>query len=64
MVRVLVSRIHQDDKNYIEAVCLSSDEKPAAGIITGSLCVEADTGNVYIFDEVGGTWQEQFSLQG
>lgn len=46
---------------YVEAGCLSTDTKPTAGIATGSIAIEADTGDVYFFD--GTSWVEQFSFQ-
>lgn len=47
----------------IEGNCLSTDDKPVAGIATGSIMVEADTGDVYFFDEESGEWIKQFSFQ-
>ena len=47
----------------IEGSCLSTDTKPTAGIATGSIMVEANTGDVYFFDEVSGDWVKQFSFQ-
>lgn len=46
------------EKSYIEAAGLSTDTKPTENIITGSLFLEVDTGKVYAFDEVGGTWNQ------
>lgn len=37
---------------------LSTDSKPTAGIATGSSFLEVNTGKVFLFDEVGGTWTE------
>ena len=49
---------------YVEIACLSTDTKPTDGIVTGSMCIEVDTGKVYLFNEAnGGSWVEQFSLQ-
>ena len=56
MVRILLSRIIDGSTNYIEGACLALDDKPTAGICTGSKMTEADTGDVYLFDEVGKTW--------
>ena len=47
----------------IEGSCLLADTKPTAGIATGSIMVEVDTGDVYFFDEVSGDWVKQFSFQ-
>lgn len=56
MIRVIVERAFTPDKNYIEASGLSTDTKPTEGIITGSLFMEADTGDVFVYDEVGESW--------
>ena len=37
--------------SYIEAAGLHDDTKPTAGIATGSLFLETDTGDVYAFSE-------------
>ena len=42
---------------YAEIACLSGDTKPAGGaLMTGSLCVEVDTGAEYRYDEASGMW--------
>ena len=51
MIRTLVEQIHVDGKNYVEIACLHDDTKPTAGIVTGSLALEVDTGDVYAFAE-------------
>lgn len=51
-------------KRYVEIACLSGDTKPTAGIATGSLAHEVDTGKVYAFNETGTEWILQFSFQG
>ena len=56
MIRNIVERIVGDDKMYIEAAGLSTDTKPTTGIITGSLFMESDTGDVYVYDEISVTW--------
>lgn len=50
-------------KSYVEAAGLSTDTKPD-NVITGSIFVEVDTGKVFMYDEVGESWVEEFSLQG
>ena len=64
MVRVLESRIIDGLTNYIECACLHDDTKPTAGVCTGSLALEVDTGDVYAFDEVGGEWDKVAELGG
>lgn len=49
---------------YIEAAGLSTDTKPEDNVATGSLFLEVDTGDVYAFDEVGGTWGKIAALGG
>ena len=51
MVRLIVEKTFQDNKLYIEGFCTSRDTKPTSGIITGSKITEADTGDVYLFEE-------------
>lgn len=65
MMRIIVSKPYPDygsdsvgNLNYIEAAGLSTDAKPSAGLVTGSLFMEVDTGKVYAFDEVGAQWHE------
>ena len=47
-----------NDKDLIEAACLSTDTKPTDGIANGSLCLEMNTGKIYAFNESGSTWVE------
>lgn len=59
MTRILVERIIEDDKVYIEAACLSTDEsKPSGNFVTGSKLVEADTGAEFMYDETAGQWNQ------
>lgn len=51
MVRVLVEKGFDSTKKYIEASGLSTDSKPTENIVTGSLFLEVDTGDVYAFAE-------------
>lgn len=57
MVRNIVEKTFVGSKKYIEAFGLSTDDKPTAGIVTGSKFTEVNTGDVYLFDETSsGTW--------
>ena len=57
MIRKLVDRYFNEDDKYCEMFGLSTDDKPTAGLVTGSKFTEVDTGDVYLFDETGeGTW--------
>lgn len=51
LVRVNVDQLLTDGKHYIEAAGLSTDSKPTANVVTGSLFLEVDTGDVYAFAE-------------
>lgn len=51
-------------KQMVSCAGLSTDDKPTAGIATGSDFTEVDTGDVYFFNEVSGSWVKQFSFQG
>lgn len=62
MIRVLAVEWQTDGKQYIEAAGLSTDTKPAAGIVTGSKFREVDTGKKYVFDEVQAVWNDDKSL--
>lgn len=50
-MRILVSRIIDNSVSYIEAAGLSSEDKPTAGIATGSKFTEVDTGKEFRFAE-------------
>lgn len=43
---------------YVEMSGLSTDTKPTEGIMTGSLFMEVNTGDVYAFDEDGASGSE------
>ena len=64
MKRTLCERIIEGQKKYVELACLSTDEKPADNLVTGSLALEVDTGDVYAFDEIGGEWGKIAELGG
>lgn len=54
-VRILLDREIADGLHYIEGACKHADTKPTAGICTGSIMTEADTGDVYMFYEDAST---------
>ena len=65
MIRKIVDRVFADGKNYVEIACLSTDSKPTGGMITGSLALEVDTGDVYAYDETDtGSWGKIAELGG
>ena len=47
------------DVYYCELAGLSTDDKPAKNVSTGSVFIEVNTGDVYLFDETGsGMWRK------
>ena len=67
MIRELkIRQISFDDSPvfYKELAGLAGDTKPVAALATGSTFLEVDTGDVYAFDEEGGTWGKICSLGG
>lgn len=63
-VRPDLDNTNLEQAYYVEAACLSTDQKPTDRIATGSICTEVDTGTVFFYDEASGEWVEQFSFQG
>ena len=59
MIRILTERIIEGNKKYIEAAGLSTDSKPTADLVTGSVLVTVDDGKGYLFNETAGEWVEQ-----
>lgn len=59
MIRVLKDQVLQEGKHYIEAAGLSTDTKPTADLVTGSVLVTVDDGKGYLFNETAGEWVEQ-----
>ena len=65
MIRKLVENRFDENKKYVELACLSTDSKPTGGMVTGSLALEVDTGDVYAYDETSdGTWNKIAELGG
>ena len=65
MIRKLVENTFADGKKYVEIACLSDDTKPTGGLVTGSLALEVNTGDVYAYDETGdGAWNKIAALGG
>lgn len=59
----IYSQIENEQKNLVEISCLSTDSKPTEGIVTGSVALEVDTGDVYLFDEASTTWNKMCSIK-
>ena len=64
MVRTMKSRFYDEDLVLVELAGNSGDTKPTAGIVTGSVFHETDTGIEYVFDEISGGWVAQNSGNG
>ena len=67
MIRELkIRQISFDDSPvfYKELAGLKDDTKPTAALATGSTFLEVDTGDVYAYDEDGGTWNKICALGG
>lgn len=47
-----------NDKALVESACLSTDSKPTDGIANGSICIEMNTGKIFMFNEAGSAWVE------
>ena len=58
MFSTLKAHYAGNEKSYIEAACLSTDDKPTDGIANGSVCLEMNTGKVFVFNEAGSAWVE------
>lgn len=46
------------NKQIKEIACLSTDTKPTDGVANGSICIEMNTGKVFMFNEAGAEWLE------
>ena len=57
MVRMLKREPQLDDIHYVELAGLSDDTKPT-GYATGSLFIEVETGDAYLYDETGAEWHK------
>lgn len=62
MIRVVNAGLVEEGKQYVELSGLSTDSKPVAGMLNGSLFHEVDTTAIYAFDEENGTWIKQMQL--
>ena len=57
-IRIKEATTYEDGKNYVEIALASTDTKPTDGIATGSVAIEVDTGDKYMFDESTSTWNK------
>lgn len=63
MITIIKQEYNSGVKQYYELAGTSSDSKPTAGVATGSIFVEVNTGKVFFFNEASSSWVEQFSFQ-
>ena len=60
MIRVknatLVEVVDGSAINMAELYGSSTDSKPTAGLANGTIFIEVDTGNIFLFDETAGSW--------
>lgn len=54
----ILQRLDNNKKPIHDVRLLSTDTKPVFGIANGSLCIEIDTGKIFILDGVSGVWHE------
>ena len=56
MIRALMTKHFDEEKDLVRFAGLSSDEKPVGDLVTGSEFVEVDTGCIYSYDEETQEW--------
>ena len=55
----MISKIDKNDNaNLQQFACLSTDTKPTELIANGSMCIEMDTGALFMFDAAGAEWKQ------
>lgn len=59
MIRINYEKPIGGALRYIEVSGLSTDTKPDTGIVTGSIFLEIDTSDMYVYDEDTLTWVKQ-----
>lgn len=58
MITYLENKKYTAEKNLVELACLSTDAKPTTGIANGSICIEMNTGKIFMFNEASSAWVE------
>lgn len=63
MITILKQQCVGENGGYVEAIGLSTDIKPmkmgSLDVSNGSVYLEMDTGDIYLYDEAGQTWIKQ-----
>lgn len=62
MVSVIKMKNDYGTKFLVEIACKSTDTKPT-NYSNGSMAIEVDTGDIYIFDESTSTWNKMCSIK-
>lgn len=58
-VRIIVDETLPDDVDMVTVYCKSLDTKPTSDrFANGSVCIEVDTGDAYMYDEEGAEWNK------
>lgn len=55
-MRTLSERIINESVNFVVISGDSSETKPTENICDGSVFIESDTGDSYVFNELSGAW--------
>lgn len=55
-MRILSERIINDSVNFVVISGDSTEDKPTSKICDGSVFMESDTGDSYVFNELSGAW--------
>ena len=58
MIRVVKAEPYMDGKTNMMVALNSLDVKPTKGVAMGSMCIEADTGSIFLYDEDTHTWNK------
>lgn len=55
-MRKLYERIIDNEVNFVVISGDSDEDKPTANVCDGSVFIESDTGDAYLFNEDSGAW--------
>ena len=56
-VRFITKEYREEEHKWLaEVYCLSTDTKPGEGYMNGSVLIEVDTGDVYLYNEDTSDW--------
>ena len=63
-MKITKQTVMPDGTYLVECAGLSTDTKPTRNISTGSIAVEANTGDVYMYEETTPSWKKICALGG